>query len=126
MIDYLGPVVSDSFLGLLLKVAEVGRDVLQAFPPEVGVVSEKIGELINLSFVGGPLYNPGGFVVAGQVVWSGEVLLVFATVQEGQGGGPLDALVLGHGVELFLISSLHSVGLRVCSVVSWGSVSAHN
>ena len=147
----LGPVVSDSFLWLLVKVPEVGTngfgrklrlvvsqegnldvvellevdagEVLEGIVPLLGVISQEIGELIDFAFIGGPLSNPGGFLETIDVVPGFEVVLVLPAVEEGQGGGPLDAFVLAQVVELVLVGG-HVVGCGVLSVVRCGSVSA--
>ena len=88
-------------------------------------VPEKAGELIHFSFIGGPLSNPGGFVKAFHVVSSCEDIFVLATMEDGQGRGPLDAFVHGHGVKLVLIRGF-GVECRVCLVVSCSSLAARS
>ena len=89
-----------------------------------GSVEDKAGELFDLPFVGSPLANCGGIVAAIQEVPGHVIILVLATVEEGQSSGSLDAFVLGHGVELFLVSSHLGRVAWVWSVASCGSVSA--
>ena len=67
--------------------------------PLVGVVPKEVCELINFPFIGSSLSNPGSLVEGVQVVLCREVVLVLSAVEEGQGGGPLDAFMLGHGVQ---------------------------
>ena len=128
---YLGPVVAVSLLLLLLQISEVGTDgfgcelllvVLQehalegvplgevqegkapeTFVPHVGVVSKEVSEHIDFSLIGSTLSSPGSFVEAVKVVWCREVALVRLAMEQGQGGGPVDAFVLGQVIELVLV-----------------------
>ena len=84
------------------------------------VLAKEIGELINFSIIGSPLSNSAGLVKLVQVNSCREVVLVVLAVE--QGGGLLDAFMLGQVLQLVLVGG-HVVGSRVRSVPMCGSVS---
>ena len=100
------------------------REIFGTFEPVIGVVQEEAAELVDLPLVGSPLADPGGFVKPIQEVPGHEIVLVLATIEEGQGCGSLDVFGLGHGVELLLVRGHLGRVAWVRSVASCGSVSA--
>ena len=94
------------------------REVLEIIVPIVGIASENTCELIHFAFIGGPFSNPGNLIETFHVVPGFEVALVLLAIEEGQGGGPLDADVLVQvGVQVLV--NRHVVGwfVRLCGAV---------
>ena len=110
-----------------LDVVELGEvnagEVFESVVPLFGIFSKEISEFINFAYMGSPLSNPGSLIESIDVVPDFEAVLVLSAVEDGQGGGPLDAFVLAQVVELVLVGR-HVVGCGVGLVVRCGSVSA--
>ena len=87
------------------------------------IVAEEIGELIDFSLIVSPFSYSDSLAESVQVSSCREVVLVVQAVEQRQGSGPLDAVMLGQVVQLVLVGG-HVVGCGVRSVVGSSSVSA--